>query len=658
MEKRKSVCYNLEKAWKEGTAVSIKIACGQMEVIPGRPDQNTSAILRLIKKAQEENTDILLLPEMAIPGYMIGDLWEQTSFLQDCEHYGQQIIEASQDITVIFGNVAIDWKRTNADGHVRKYNAAFAARDGKLLPNGQGLPFTAKTSLPSYRGFDDHRYFTGRDILLKEKRISLKNTDLCVTIPLAEKDLKAGILLCEDGWTEYNPTNVPQQLKQGGAEILFNLSSSPFSLGKNAKRHRLFSTQAKALGLPLVYCNHTGLQNNGKNLFTFDGQSCVYGPDGTIKSAAPMYEEKLLCFLWEENSGKIRALAAEDELVSTEKDETGILYKALRYGTERFLRQTGIGRMVIGASGGIDSAVAAAFFTDLLGPQQVLLVNMPSRYNSELTRNLAQQLAENLGCSYTIIPITDSVTHTVEQLYTPIHSYATNRDFKVELSSLMYENIQARDRGSRILAGFSAAFKGGISCNANKAEISVGYGTFYGDLLGLFCPLGDLWKYQVYALGRYLNDVIFQKNVIPEETFSIRPSAELSAEQTVGSGGDPLLYDYHDYLLAAFIERWEKISPADILRHYVAHDLEKFLGCREGLIDQIFPSHETFCADLERWYRLFTGLAVAKRIQAPPVLSISRRAYGFEFREAQLSTYFSREYSELKNKLLTQDRLF
>lgn len=639
--------------------MTLKIACGQMEVIPGRPDKNIKTILRFIEKAKEEKADILALPEMAIPGYMIGDLWEQTDFLQDCEACGRQVAEASRGITVIFGNVAVDWKRANADGHVRKYNAAFAVQDGKLLLNDQGLPFIAKTSLPSYRGFDDHRYFTGRDVLLKEKRISLKTAGPCVTIPFAGKGLKAGILLCEDGWTEHAQTNVPLQLQQGGAEILFNLSSSPFSLGKNSKRHRLFGAQAKELHLPLVYCNQVGLQNNGKNIFTFDGQSCVYGPDGSIKSAAPMYEEKLLCFTWEERpAGKIRAVSAEDELVGTEDDETAILYKTLRYGAERFLRQTGIGRMVIGASGGIDSAVTAALFTDLLGPQQVLLINMPGRYNSELTKNLAQQLAENLGCSYTIVPITDSVAHTVEQLYTPIHSYSSNRAFKVELTGLMYENIQARDRGARILAGFSAAFKGGISCNANKAEISVGYGTFYGDLTGLFCPLGDLWKHQVYALGHYLNEQVFKKTVIPEEMFSIRPSAELSAEQTVGSGGDPLHYEYHDYLLAAFIERWEKASPADILRHYAAHDLESFLGCRPGLVDQLFRSHEAFLADLEHWYKLFAGLAVAKRIQAPPVLSVSRRAFGFEFREAQLSVYFSREYKELKNKLLTQDRLF
>jgi NAD+ synthase (glutamine-hydrolysing) len=377
-----------------------------------------------------------------------------------------------------------------------------------------------------------------------------------------------------------------------------------------------------------------------------------------VKAAAPMFEEKLLVFSWDKDTEKIRAYSAEDELITTEDDDAEILYKTIRYGTSRFLQQTGIKRMVLGASGGIDSAVTAALFTDILGPHQVLLVNMPSRYNSELTKNLAQNLAENLGCCYTITPINESVSHTVEQLYTPIHNYTTNRDFKVELTGLMYENIQARDRGSRILAGFSAAFKGGISCNANKAEITVGYGTFYGDLIGLFCPLGDLWKHQVYALGKYLNESVFKRNVIPEQIFTIRPSAELSQEQTVGNGGDPLVYEYHDYLLRAFVENWDTSSPAEILKHYIHHDLEAFLGCRAGILSQIFHTHAAFCKDLERWYGLFTGLAVAKRIQSPPILSVSKRAFGTDYREAQLTTYYSLEYKSLKEKLLVQERLF
>ena len=620
--------------------MALKIACGQMEIITGRPDLNTKKMLQLINLARKESVDILVFPELAIPGALIGDLWEQHSFLKDCETYGQQVIASTQGITVIFGNVAIDWKRKNKDGHVRKYNAAFTAQDGKLIATEQGLDYVAKTSLPAYRQFDDPRYFSGQETLLKDKRVSLKNGMGSVAVNLRGQDYKLGLFLCEDGWTENYPVNVPAMLKQSGADILCNLSSSPFTLGKNSKRHVLFGSQAKELKLPVIYCNNTGIQNTGKNIYTFDGQSCVYGPDGMVKAAAPMFEEKLLIFSWDKETEKIRAYSAEDEMIATEDDETAIIYKAIRYGTERFLKQTGIKRMVVGASGGIDSAVTAALFTDILGPHQVLLVNMPSRYNSELTKNLAQQLAENLGCCYTIVPVNDSVSHTVEQLYTPIHNYTTNRDFKVELNGIMYENIQARDRGSRILAGFSAAFKGGISCNANKAEITVGYGTFYGDLIGLFCPMGDLWKYQVYALGRYINEYVYKRKVIPEPVFTIRPSAELSQEQTVGNGGDPLHYEYHDYLLRAFVENWDKTSPADILKHYIGQDLEDFIGCEEGLVARLFPR------------------AVAKRIQAPPILSLSKRAFGTDFREAQMTAYYSLEYNEMKEKLLVQERLF
>ena len=636
----------------------LKIACGQMEIIAGRPDLNTKKILQVINLARKESVDILVFPELAVPGSLIGDLWEQTSFLKDCEIFGQQIIAATQGITVIFGNVAIDWKRKNKDGHVRKYSAAFSAQDGILIPTEQSPDFVAKNTLPACRQYDDPRYFSGQEMLLKDKRVSLKNGMGSVSVTVHGARYKLGILLGEDAWTENLPLSIPAMLKQGGAELLCNLSSSSFTLKKNSKRHLLFGNQAKELQLPLIYCNQTGIQNTGKNIYTFDGQSCVYGPDGMVKAAAPMFEEKLLTFSWDKETAKIRAYSAEDELITTEDDETAVLYKTIRYGTQKFLKQTGIKRMVIGASGGIDSAVTAALFTDILGPQQVLLVNMPSRYNSELTKNLAQQLAENLGCCYTIVPINDSVSHTVEQLYTPIHNYTSNRDFKVELTGLMYENIQARDRGSRLLAGFSAAFKGGISCNANKAESTVGYGTFYGDLIGLFCPLGDLWKYQVYALGRYINEYIYKRKVIPPAIFTIRPSAELSQEQTVGHGGDPLIYEYHDYLLRAFIENSEKASPAEILKHYINLDLEDFLGCKEGIVAQLFPSHAAFCQDLERWYDLFTGLAVAKRIQAPPVLSVSRRAFGTDFREAQMSTYYSLEYNEMKDKLLVQERLF
>lgn len=312
--------------------------------------------------------------------------------------------------------------------------------------------------------------------------------------------------------------------------------------------------------------------------------------------------------------------------------------------------------MTIGLSGGIDSAVTAAMYAHILGPENILLLNLPTQFNSETTKGLALKLAQNLKANYGVIPISHSFEHTVEQLTTtPIINYGDGSTSSLELSELVKENIQARDRGARIIAAASAAFGGAFSCNSNKAEISVGYATFYGDICGAVAMLGDLWKRQVYALGRYLNEVIFQQEIIPAEIFTIRPSAELSASQTVGKGGDPLIYEYHDYLLRAFVENWHKATPADILRWYKQGILAQELGCAPEVITNNFPDAESLIMDLERWWKLFAGFSVAKRIQAPPIISMTKRSYGYDHREAQLTPYFSREYHQLKQELLSNE---
>ena len=630
----------------------IKIACAQPEITAGRPDMNTQKILQIIKEAAQNNADILFLPELAVPGYLIGDLWEQQSFLVDCETFGQEIINATADydICVIFGNIALDHGKINEDGRVRKYNAAFVACGGKAVASG-ALPynFTVKHSLPNYREFDDSRYFYSLAQLSAE--LDANPTDLArpVEVTVKGQKIKLGVMLCEDGWTDNYHFNVPQALAANGADILCNLSCSPFTLNKNAKRHRLFSSQAKTAGLPLIYCNNTGIQNNGKNIFTYDGCSCVYDNTGALKTEAPAYEETVLYFNFDTESKNIitngKTLQQEEEIAS--------IYKAIRYGTQKFLQQLGISKMVVGLSGGIDSAVTAALYTDILGAQNVLLVNMPGRYNAELTKNLALQTAQALKTSYMVVPITESVEHTRAQLtQTKITDFNSGAQFNLSVNPYVMENIQARDRGARILAGIAAAFGGAFSCNSNKTEITVGYATFYGDICGVLAPIGDLWKHNVYALGRYLNEHIFKRQVIPEEVFTMRPSAELSPEQTVGSGGDPLAYPYHDKLFALFIESWNKTSPADVLRWYANGTLTQHLNCETQLIANTFKDAASFIADLERWWKLFCGLAVAKRIQAPPVISITRRAYGYDHREAQLTPYFSREYYKLKNELL------
>lgn len=620
-----------------------------MEVTPGRPDVNYNKILQAMDEARAQGAHILLLPEMCLPGYLIGDLWEQQTFLDDCEYYAQQIVSASQDLCVMFGSVAVEPDKLNEDGRVRKYNAAFACQNGKLLGGYQGRSFIIKNSLPNYREFDDCRHFYSLHKLCAEEHAAVETALQPLELTIDGETVRIGLMLCEDGWTENYHLNVPQTLAQNGAQILCNLSCSPYTLGKNKKRNRLFSAQAKEAGIPLIYCNNVGIQNNGKNIFTYDGCTSAYNGDGTLITSAEMYADTLLPLTWDTDASTIIPTCPP----ATLPQEPRSVYMALKYGTSKFLQQCGIKKMTVGLSGGIDSAVTAAMYADILGAENLLLVNLPSQYNSDTTRNLAYRLAQALGANYAVLPITDSYQMTVAQLETtPITCLGTGAAFHLELNGLVKENIQARDRGARLIASASAAFGGAFSCNSNKAELAVGYATFYGDIAGALAMIGDLWKHQVYALGHYLNDTVFQREVIPEEIFTIRPSAELSDTQTVGKGGDPLIYTYHDYLLRAFIENWHKTTPADILRWYKAGTLAEELGCSQAALEEACPTAQALITDLERWWKLFAGFAVAKRIQAPPVLSLTKRAFGYDHREAQLTPYFSREYYQLKEELL------
>ena len=632
--------------------MKIKIICGQLEIFPGRPDVNYQKIITAINAARQQQADILLLPEMALPGYLIGDVWEQQTFLDDCDHYCQEIIKASHDICIAFGSVAMEKDKLNEDGRLRKYNAAFVCQNGTLVGGYQGRSFIIKNSLPNYREFDDCRYFYSLHKLCAEEGASVEQALQPVTITIRGTKVKLGIMLCEDGWTENYHLNVPQTLAHNGAQLLCNLSCSPYTLGKNRKRNRLFSAQAKQAGIPLIYCNNVGIQNNGKNVFTYDGCTSAYNGDGALISSAEMYADTLLELTWDTGANCIIPSCPPASL----PEEPENIYHAIKYGTSKFLQQCGIQKMTIGLSGGIDSAVTAALYADILGPENVLLLNLPSRYNSTTTQNLAHSLAKALGANYAVLPIQESYEHTVDQLSnTAITNLATSEHFNLTLSGLVKENIQARDRGARLIAAAAAAFGGAFSCNSNKAELAVGYATFYGDIAGAIAIIGDLWKHQVYALGRYLNEAVFKREVIPNAIFTIRPSAELSDAQTVGKGGDPLVYTYHDYLLRAFIENWHKTTPADILRWYKQGILAQELGCSESALAEACPNAEALIADLERWWKLFAGFAVAKRIQAPPVLSLTKRSFGYDHREAQLTPYFSREYYQLKKELIHHD---
>lgn len=629
----------------------LRIAIGQMEVIPGRPDLNSRKMLDMIGGARSKNAQMVIFPEMAVPGYLIGDIWEQQAFLRDCENLGHRIVEASDGICVLFGNVGVDWDKTGDDGRVRKYNAFYIAQNGRLYGGDNfPYPFRIKTLNPNYRAFDDARHFYSLRKLAGEMGIRVEELLSPVDIEIAGDKLRLGCILCEDGWSEeYAVKPVSLMNKRGHVGLFVNIATSPYTRGKNNKRNRVFSRQASEMGVPLVYVNNVGIQNNGKTVYTFDGCSTVYNRSGEIIDRCPAFVEELKIVEMEPGGSFM------GQPLLGEPDDRGIdsIYKSLHYGIDKFLNAAGINKVVIGVSGGIDSAVSACLYNKILEPEQVLLVNMPSVYNSQTTKDLSTRLAHNLGCLYTIMPIQDVFEYTVKQLSeTPVQNLRDGSQFNLPVSSFVTENIQARDRSARILAGTAAAFGGGFTCNANKSEMTVGYSTLYGDLAGFLAALADLWKHQVYELAVYLNEHIYCREVIPREIIDLVPSAELSSDQDVDQGkGDPLVYPYHDYLFRAFMEQWDRSTPEEILSWYCEGCLEERLGCGAGLVKQLFPGPVEFTEDLERWWNLYLGMGVAKRIQAPPVLAVSRRAYGFNHREAQNLVHFTENYLKLKKEI-------
>ena len=393
----------------------------------------------------------------------------------------------------------------------------------------------------------------------------------------------------------------------------------------------------------IFYINTLGLQDKGKTVYAFPGRAYVFSAAGERVTMSPAYTEGITV---------VDTDALPAPILSHAEPAIAPIYRTLRYAVQKFLARIHMERVVIGISGGIDSAVAAALYVDAIGAENVLLVNMPSRFNSATTKGLAAQLADNLGCRHMIVPIEESVSYTAKQLSeVPIEGAAAAPGEHLTISSFVRENMQARNRSGRVLATIAAAWGAGFTCNGNKAETTVGYATLYGDLAGFLCALADLWKYQVYDLARYLNEHVYGREAIPQGIIDIVPSAELSDAQNVDEGkGDPIRYPYHDYLFRAFVEADR--NPEDILTHYADDDLEAYIGCEKGLVKTYFPTAEDFIADLERWWRLYTGMAVAKRIQSPPLLSVSGRAYGSDHPESQIGAYETIRYRALKEKLL------
>jgi len=568
----------------------MKVAVVQMEVVPGHPDINVKKILAEIEKARAAGDEMIVFPEMAVPGYLLGDEWENTAFARDCFSYNEVIKNATQGIVAVWGNIDIDSRQKNEDGRIRKYNAAFIARNGAYVGSG----CIHKTLMPKYREFDDERHFYSLRKEAEDKGMPLSGLLKPFEMDFGGIQRKVGVILCEDMWSDDYSVRPIDILLENGAEVIVNLSCSPWTWRKNNKRHSVVRSHIQKHPVYFVYANNVGTQNNGKTIFLFDGNSTVYNPDGSLQKVATDYTEETIQATLFDNNHQVQT----GTNISEERDRQE-LFTGLVYGIRKFFDTFATKRVVIGLSGGIDSALSAALLTEALGAENVFAINMPSQYNSQTTKTAALRLAENLGIHYTSISIQDAYTNTISELEAAIFEKldGSHQKVSIQLSGLNRENIQARDRGSRILAGVASALNAVFVNNGNKTETAFGYATLYGDISGALAPLADLYKTEVYDLARFFNQQK-EREIIPSTIFDIPASAELNSDQNVDEGkGDPIFYPYHDKLVRAFVEF--RLDPEDILDYYSEGTLGAIIHCEPSLIDAYFKNAEAFITDLE-----------------------------------------------------------
>ncbi len=641
---------------------SLSIALAQIEVVPQQPNKNVSKMLSFIEKAKIAGADIIIFPEMCVGGYCLSDYWLVDSHCTYLMEFNEQLRKASNDIVIIHGNIFLDATENavNKDGRKRRFNAAYVFYQGKgikkryetgLIPCG----IQPKTLLPNYRIFDDVRYFFSLNDIAQEHGIDIEQLLQPFTVTIKGKTINIGVELCEDLWcSDYryknNSFNITKMLIENGADIIVNLSASPWTYLKNQARDKRINFLKKELGnsfVPFFYVNCVGAQNNGKNIITFDGGSTIYNNDGNpIAYSKKPYQEDLL----------IVPVMLEDakEVIREEKSKIAQKFDAIICGLKHIKNILGKEQepsFVLGLSGGIDSAVVLALLTLAAGNDKVTTINMPTHYNSEKTKLIAQTIANNLGVQLITIPIQELSTLNKTML-----EAVDTKNPQHYLLDLNNENIMAKIRGTCILSNYAQRHGCILTNNGNKLEIALGYATLYGDVNGAIAPIGDLTKTEVFAMARYLNEEIFKKEVIPNDLIpnelcqfsedQMPPSAELRNNQI-----DPMKFGYHDALLEAITD-YQKKSIEDFVEWYLEGTLAEHLHISPELLARWgLGNPEEFIKDLE-WFDRLVHLNVFKRIQAPPIIMTSKSSYGYDIRESQLPYTQTTRYRELKNALL------
>ena len=517
----------------------MRLALAQVNPIVGALDGNRALILERIEDAKRATADFVVFPELAVTGYPPEDLLLRPGFLRAAEGSLEQIALAARGIVVLVGAPHFDRDL---------YNACAVCAGGEVKA------MVKKRFLPNYGVFDEMRYFApGNELYLLEHGETL-----------------VGVTVCEDMWQPGPPTS---DLALAGAELIVNISASPFHLLRDREREEMFRTRARDNSAYVAFCNTVG----GQDELIFDGHSLVIDDEGTVLARAPGFEEALMVVDVDPSAVRARRLTdarrralAQDRgdlgavttihvgaphkqsdraepVVTPFSDELEQMRIALELGLSDYVHKNGFREIVVGVSGGIDSALVAALAAEALGPDRVHCVSMPSRYSSEGTRGDAQRLAESLGCNFREIPIEPMVESYVAALA---------QSFAGREPDLTEENLQARIRGTLLMA-LSNKFGWLLVATGNKSEMSVGYATLYGDMAGGFALLKDVFKTDVFRLSIHLNERA-GRELIPASIIERAPSAELRADQLDEDSLPP--YAQLDRVLEGYVEEDRSID--------------------------------------------------------------------------------------------------